>query len=116
MTAPEAKAVKKALDTFRFSNIISLHSQMAALFIPDNAKNDERVKNLQKNLKTILTDYQTHNKNEILTINDPKKHDEYTGLMENYIYEYKKIPTVLVEFAQHGKKENRLLEITKFLQ
>lgn len=117
MTQSETWAVQYALDNFKFSEIISLHSQMKMLIKPDNSEKDKRIKELEKKLKKVLPDYQTHYKNwkPININNDPKDKTKYTWLMENFIYEYKNIPTILIEFAKHGLKENRLLNLKNFL-
>lgn len=110
MSEPETLAVKNALDNFNFSEIISLHSQMKAFLLPDSWRKDKRVLNLQKKLKKVLPDYK-----ENVEINKDLKEIKYTWLMENYIYEYKNIPTILIEFKKHWEKENRLLNLKKFL-
>lgn len=88
---------------------------MQALIIPDDWKQDAQVLGLQQKIGDILPDYKTKNSRWPITINKEDVPNRYTGLMENWIYEYKKIPTLLVEFEEHGKKENRLINISRLL-
>lgn len=121
----EIKAVINVLETFKFSEIISLHSEWEIFFIPDNTYYDEEILNLVRKLKNILPeynfDYPKYNYLDRISIKDYEineweiENKPYTWTMENYIYGKYKIPTVLIEFEKHWLEEAKLLKIVEFL-
>lgn len=126
----ETQNIKKLLEQYKFSKIISLHSVWAIFFIPDNTSHLDEMQSFLKDLKEILPNYSYQSPEELskkysdknsiyyYEINEWNKWEkrEYSWIMENYIYEKYKTPVILIELESHWKIENRLLDVLKLME
>jgi len=116
----ETRVMVSVLQDFYFKNAITFHSAWGILYVPDNSITDTQVVALWKDILSILPGYNFYpnTNSQILTQASIKKYemDEggtgvFTGTLETYIYETYGIPTVLIEFENHGDIEYNLKNI-----
>lgn len=120
----ETKAIINVLDTYKFNEIISLHSVGWNFFIPDWSIDDIRITRLWKKMKEILRNYifdisysNTHEKEDKIFEYEIDEwwSKKFTWTMETYIYEKYNIPILIIELKQHWKIEYDLIKIISLL-
>jgi len=116
----ETKTVVNVLDTYKFNEIISLHSQGWNFFIPDGSIDDIKIINFWKKVSNILENYSfdisysntQEKKQKLLEYEiDEWWKNIFTWTMETYIYEKYNIPVLILELEQHWKIEYDLINI-----
>lgn len=116
----ETQVISNTLSQYSFKQIISLHSAGNIIFIPDYSFDDTQLIHFAKQVSRLMTDYdfdisyssqqEKDLKIQKYEINERWQAD-FTGTMENYIYEKYKIPTLLIELPEHGTIDNSLLHL-----
>lgn len=115
----ETKNIINILASYKFNQVISLHSERSRIFIPDNSFHDISEQSFVSTIRRIFPDYfysQITDRDAILK----SEIDEwwsmlYTWSMETYIYENYKIPVVLLELQKHWQIDYRIKWIIDLL-
>lgn len=118
----ETQIISNTLSDYLFHQIISLHSAGNIIFIPDYSFDDSGVTDFAARVSNILPDYDfdisySSQKEKDIKIQKYEVNErweaDYTGTLENYIYEKYQIPTLLIELPEHGKIDRNLLDLTE---
>lgn len=115
----ETKNIVNILASYKFSQVITLHSERARLFIPDNSFYDVWEQSFVSLVNNIFPDYyysRITEKDAIIKSEiDEWWSKLYTWSMETYIYENYWIPVVLLELQKHWQIDYRIKWIIDLL-
>lgn len=121
----ETRIIVNTLKKYKFNKIVSLHSKWNILFIPDNSIDDRKVIDFWYEISNVLPNYRYNIdfENDIIKKQKIIEYEinewwiaEFTWTMETYIYENYKIPTILIELAEHWKIEYKLRDLINIIK